>query len=301
MKLGIGTAMSKSPGAATFETGPAYEYSFAIDFSLVPVSDINVNPSTATGFPRIGNTSRMLHTAAADVKTATGIRLENGGSDASDQKIATVGWPSLHGGEGTDLDDSLIKPTFTSYSQNGIPANSISTKFRFVSLVMTYHTTNSGDAASANYNDEGYMRIEDADGKQYGWTGFGGGAGRAGTGHNAPRYINGVDILSDVGHGSALRDSDSGMLKSGTSEFDKPMTFTWDMYDTRAVSAGAYEYIAFDSSSAAIDPAELDYFLSADPDSALQSVTFHGIIISDSVPGEVTLPVHTSRPAAGFA
>jgi len=286
--------MSKSPDAATM--GPAYEYSFAMDFSLVPVSDINVNNATGVGFPRITNSGRMLHTAAADVKTATGIRLENGGSDASNQAIATVGWPSLHGGAGTDLDDSLIKPTFTSYSQNGIPPNSISTKFRFVSLVMTYHTENSGGDASANYNDEGYMRIEDADGNQYGWTGFGGGAGRAGTGHNAPRYINGVDILSDVGGGSALRDSDSGMLKSGTSEFDKPMTFTWDMYDTRAVSP----YIVFDSSSAAIDPAELDYYLSTTPTSALQSVTFHGIIISDSVPGEVTLPVHTSRPAAGF-
>ena len=86
------------------------------------------------------------------------------------------------------------------------------------------------------------------------------------------------------GTGEAL--TKSGMLKSGTSEFDKPMTFTWDMMDARSPAL-----------TGAINPAEFKFH----QDGGQISITFHGFIFSSSVPGEVTLPIHTSRPVAAFA
>ena len=107
--------------------------------------------------------------------------------------------------------------------------------------------------------------------------------------HDFPRFINGVDI-SD-GFDNTVRDQKSGMLKTGTTEFDKPMTFTYDMLDCSNPEE-------FPTDAAGIDPAEIRFFHDT---AGFSSTTFHGFVFSSTVPGKITLPIHTSRPAAGFA
>jgi len=280
MRIGMDIGMSKSPDAATFETGPAYEYSFAMDFSKLTADDVNMGQSATTNFPLTTLNSRMISVADSHILSGgDGILYELADGQAN---IGNLGFPMPGSGQ---LDETFIKPSFTSHSQNGIPDGSISTVYRYVSLVMTYHSVNSEGTSVANYNTGGYMEIEDSDGNKYGHTEFHGDKGGA---KDYPRWINGVNI--SIGFDTSVRNRYSGMLTSGTDEFDKPMTFTWDMLD-------AVDTASYDALTGPIDPAELRYFHSG----GQVAITIHGIIISKSVPGEVTLPIHTSRPVSEFA
>ena len=295
MKLGIGTAMSKSPGAATFETGPAYEYSFAMDFSkLVPNETLDAG-NTTDSFPGINQTGRIDasndNAALYNRAGGTGFRLEN---KSSGQDLKQIGFPNIVSGA-SDADEALIKSSFTSHSQDGMPDGSLNNEFHYFSMVVTFNSTLHAEHASnpgldaKSINTTGTMYIEDSDGKSYGGHNF---EGDKGLGKDYPRYINGVDI--SVGFSDTVRNVKSGMILSGQAgfdaQFDTPMTLTWDMND--AIST------PFPTDAAGIDPAEIRFFHDT---AGFSSTTFHGFIFSSSPPGEITLPIHTSRPAAGFA
>ena len=53
MKIGTNIGMSNSPDAATFETGPAYEYTFAMDFSKLVSGDVDLGISAYDNFPKV--------------------------------------------------------------------------------------------------------------------------------------------------------------------------------------------------------------------------------------------------------
>ena len=275
MKLGIGTAVSESPVASTM--GPAYEYSFSMDFSKMTTTNIDPGGDGNLSFPYFNQPTHYKDTDAATLLAGgDGFRLEL--KDVEDS-MPLVGFPRSDGAN--DDQRSLISSEITSYSQDGIPDGSISTTYRYVSMVVTFHSTNKAGDSTANYNSTGYFGVEDTGGVIYGYSNF---HGDKGSGADYPRHINGVDI-SD-GFDDTVREKKSGMLKSGTSEFDKPMTFTWDMMDARSPAL-----------TGAINPAEFKFH----QDGGQISITFHGFIFSSSVPGEVTLPIHTSRPVAAFA
>jgi hypothetical protein len=303
MKLGIGTSMSKSPGAATFETGPAYEYSFAMDFSkldpgvtLIAGNDENAN------FPSLNQTGKLVtydNQEIFDSANGTGFRIEVKSGQAF---FAQVGFPNTDTTgepESPDAtDETVVKSSFTSHSQDGIPDGSLSPEFRYISIIMTWHSelaqADAGTAA-AFPNNQSALFVQAADGTDYGGTNWHGvssqGEGFKGTSYDYPRYINGVNISE--GFDNAVRDQKSGMILAGQAgfdaQFDTPMTFTYDMKDCNGEE--------FPTDAAGIDPAEIRYFQKG----GRVSVTFHGFVFSSSVPGEVTLPIHTSRPAAGFA
>ena len=286
MKIGTNIGMSKSPDAATFETGPAYEYSFAMDFSKLTVDDVNVGTTVNTNFPSVTATNRFISVAAADVLAGgDGILLEM--SDVSSFG-GNIGFPGIDNAVDA-TDENLVKLSFTSSSSDGIPNGSISDVYRYVSLVMTYHSQNSLGASLTDDNNIGTLDIHDAGDpqKKYGGPHFHG-TDKGGSPHDYPRFINGVDITVDFD--SSGRDRSSGLLTSGTDEFDIPLTLTWDMADAVALS----DYSAL---TGPIDPAELKYQLGG----GKMAVTFHGFIFSKQVPGAVTLPIHTSRPDAAFA
>jgi len=292
MKLGIGTSMSKSPGAATM--GPSYEYSFAMDFSkLDPGVTLKAGNNDNTNFPKLNQTSRLVthdNQTIFDSANGTGFRLE---LKSGQSAIAQVGFPNTDS-DALPTDETVVKSSFTSHSQDGIPDGSLSPEFRYISIIMTWHSelaqADAGTAAVFE-NNQSALTVQAADGTSYGganWHGVSSqGEGSKGNGYDYPRYINGVNI-SD-GFDDTVRDEKSGMLKTGTTEFDKPMTFTYDMKDCNSTE--------FPTDAAGIDPAEIRYFQQG----GRVSVTFHGFVFSSSVPGEVTLPIHTSRPAAGFA
>jgi len=281
MKIGMDIGTSKSPDAAAFETGPAYNYSFAMDFSKLTTDDVNVGTGGNANFPSITSTSRVISIADADVLAGgDGILLEVPTGETS---IGHIGFPKTDG-TADATDENLIKASFTSHSNDGIPDGSLSPTYRYLSMVMTWHSVNSEGTAVANYNQNGHLFVGDAAGNLYGDNHFHGDRGHP---NDHPRYINGVDISQDM----TGRSTSSGMLTSGTDEFDIPMTFTWDMMDAESGSGGSTEF------TASIDPAEMRYQHTG----GLASVTFHGFIFSKQVPGAVTLPIHTSRPDAAFA
>ena len=286
MKIGMDIGTSKSPDAATFETGPAYNYSFAMDFSKLTTDDINVGTTVNTNFPSVTNTSRFISVADADVLAGgDGILLEMKTVEAGGNvNGGNIGFPGIDNAADAD-DETLVKSSFTSSSSDGIPNGSISDVYRYVSLVLTYHSQNSLGASLTDDNITGAFEIHDAAGNKYGGGQF---HGDKGGGKDYPRFINGVDISVDFA--SSGRDGTSGLLTSGTDEFDIPLTLTWDMEDAVAASG-------FSALTGPIDPAEMKYQLGG----GQQAVTFHGFVFSKQVPGAVTLPIHTSRPDAAFA
>lgn len=289
MRIGMDIGMAKSPDAATFETGPAYEYSFAMDFSKLTAENVDMSNNTNTRFPFVSGTNRMISTADSHILKQGSLPPGSGVGDGllfesvSGQSVGLLGFPATDA-TADDTDETWIEPSFSSYSGVGIPNGSLSPIYRYLSMVITYHSENSAGDDTSIFNREGYLRIGGADGKLYGYTEF---HGDKGGGKDHPRFINGVNM---VPIDNSVRDVGSGLLVSGTTEFDTPLTLTWDMMD--AVGAGLYS--AF---TEAIDPAELTYHQG----NSQSSFTVHGFIFSSSVPGEVTLPIHTSRPVSEFA
>ena len=286
MKIGMDIGTSKSPDAAAFETGPAYNYSFAMDFSKLTTDDINVGTTVNTNFPSVTATNRFISIADADVLAGgDGILLEMNDTNTNG---GNIGFPGIDNAVDA-TDENLVKSSFTSSSSDGIPNGSISDVYRYVSLVMTYHSQNSLGASLTADNNIGTLEIYDAADpqKKFGGAHFHG-TDKGGSPHDYPRFINGVDITVDFA--SSGRDKTSGLLTSGTDEFDIPLTLTWDMLDAVAVSG-------FSALTGPIDPAEMKYQLGG----GKMAVTFHGFVFSKQVPGAVTLPIHTSRPDAAFA
>lgn len=285
MRIGTNIGMSNSPDAATFETGPAYEYTFAMDFSKLVSGDVDLGINAYANFPKvIGSTQldRIEHIGADALREGEGILIETktGQTDPS-----IIGFPYLSNASGTD--NLHIKSHFTSYSVDGIPDGAISLDYPYISIVMTINSVNEAGVDTDHYNEIGFLRVyRDGSTTPYGHTSFHG-TDKGGDGNDYPRFINGVNLVEE---GVTGRDVSSGFLTSGTSEFDKVMTLTWDMRDSVSPS------LVLDGP---IDVEEVMYQLTGAGGEV--SVMFHGIIFSKDVPGEVALPIHTSRPIAAFA
>ena len=302
---GIGTLPSETPAV---DPGPGYEYSFAMNFANLTADDLS--PGRVSGqenFPYFRHTARIYNSTdeAAMLAGVNGIRIESSLSTSSPNGLWKIGFPHADGSGSTDNDDTHIKHTFTSYSGDGIPNGSLSPTYKYLSMVVTYHSTHTNNGENANnYAVQGTIVIEDADGIQYGGENFHGQSGRS-SGQDYPRYINGVDI--SAGFNPDYRAEESGMIKDEQTgiaaylydqQFDTPMTFTWDMEDAVENSP----YAAFPADAAGINPAELTFLhKSGDSNRAISSITFHGFVFSSTVPEKITPPIHTSSPAAGFA
>jgi len=291
MRIGMDIGMTKSPDAATFETGPAYEYSFAMDFSKLTADDVNLNGSgTNTNFPYVNQPSRHRQTGS-DPLRPDGIRMDT--KDGETDDLVHIGFPYLSSATGTD--ELHIKKHFTSHSQDGIPDGVLSPTYPYLSMVLTFHSQTEDGNASVHYNSLGYFRVFDRDGNEYGWVDF---HGDKGGGNDHPRYVNGKSIVDEVTAGT--RDAKSGMVKTNpipASEFDSVQIFTWDFND--AVDTGSR-----DAMTGPLDVEEITYYskgLTAAGSFSPVSYTFHGFIFSSTPPAEVTLPIHTSRPVSEFA
>jgi hypothetical protein len=270
-------------------TGPAYEYSFAMDFSKLVSGDVDLGTDRAANFPRVSNASLYQHTGENALRVGQGILLET--EESITTAMGLVGFPYFASGTGTD--ELHVKSHFTSSSVDGIPDGALSPEYKYLSMVATFNSVNEEGTSTASMNDIGYFTAYARDLKAYGGQHF---HGDRASGQDYPRFLNGVSLTE--GFDAAARDAQSGLLYAGTTELDKVMTLTWDFTDALAISTGH-------EMTGPLDIEEIVYQIRHRPlggsGGAKGSVMIHGFIFSKQVPGAVTLPIHTSRPDAAFA
>ena len=277
-KIGLGLS---SGGAANPPTmGPAYTYSWAVDFGRIPALDangdsfLNFGDDTSDNFP---STDEGPETQLASPQPDDGIRVECV-DDSTAPALTKFGFPAVRSGGTFDDAEKYFPPHAT---HSGIPIGAVSLKYKYLTLAITYHSTTSGWRTCGNTPTRNYVGIGS---KASGYVSIGGGN------DTTPQYRNGVKLSPPH--------TNAGMTAD---DRDTMQWITWDLSLADEWPGSGESEEESEAWLASFDPNEFTHHVSgvtSDP-AGVFSVTYHGIILSSDVPSgsDLKLPIHTTRPA----